>query len=316
MILLVGCGPMAVEYAKVLTAQGRDFIVVGRGIDSAEEFAKKTGKKVITGGLNALISKGRLENIKASIVAVSVEELGKTSLELLQMGVSRILIEKPGVLYAHEIESLKKQIQQTTAEVFIAYNRRFFSSVIQAKKIISDDGGVNSFFFDFTEWAFEIEKLKKAPGVKEKWLIANSSHVIDLAFHIGGRPKEFNAIHAGSINWHPTSAVFVGSGLTLNSVPFSYHANWNSPGRWGLEFNTSKHKIILRPMEKLHVMRRGSIEIDEISVDSTDYNLDMQYKPGLFKQVEVFLQENCNSLCSLNEMIINLEYFNKIAGYK
>ena len=42
------------------------------------------------------------------------------------------------------------------------------------KEIIAEDNGVTSFNFEFTEWSHEIEKLEKAPGVKENWFLANS----------------------------------------------------------------------------------------------------------------------------------------------
>ena len=42
-VLLVGAGNIAVDYAKVLKALNRDFIVVGRGEKSAENFEQKIG---------------------------------------------------------------------------------------------------------------------------------------------------------------------------------------------------------------------------------------------------------------------------------
>ena len=46
MILLVGCGPMAVEYLKVLSDIGSDVTVIGRGDDSARWFEEQTGLSV------------------------------------------------------------------------------------------------------------------------------------------------------------------------------------------------------------------------------------------------------------------------------
>ena len=69
------------------------------------------------------------------------------------------------------------------AKVLIAYNRRFYSSVEKAREIITEDGGIQSCIFEFTEWAHKIIALSKANGVKEHWFLGNSSHVIDLVFH-------------------------------------------------------------------------------------------------------------------------------------
>ena len=42
----------------------------------------------------------------------------------------------------------------------VGFNRRFYSSVLKAKDIIHEDGGVKSFFFEFTEWSHVIAGLK------------------------------------------------------------------------------------------------------------------------------------------------------------
>ena len=44
-VLLIGTGPMAVAYAKVLQGQKIDFQVIGRGVASAQTFYEETGKK-------------------------------------------------------------------------------------------------------------------------------------------------------------------------------------------------------------------------------------------------------------------------------
>ena len=40
----------------------------------------------------------------------------------------------------------------------------------------------------------EIEKLNKVPGIKENWFLGNSTHVVDLAFYLGGKPKQISTI--------------------------------------------------------------------------------------------------------------------------
>jgi predicted dehydrogenase len=316
MILLIGSGPMAVEYARVLKAQNRPFTVIGRGMASGAEFSKKIGQQVITGGLDASISSGRVTRASTAIVAVGVEALYETTKTLLEHGVKRLLIEKPGVMHPHQIGPLREASHKSGAEVYIAYNRRFLSSVRRTREIIEANGGLTSFTFDFTEWGHEIAPLAKASGVKELWVLGNSSHVLDLAFHLGGIPSQINTVQSGEINWHPAGASFVGSGITVKGIPFSYHANWDAPGRWGLELCTRLHKIILRPMEKLQVMRRGSVQIEEMSVDIDDANLDALYKPGLYRQVESFFSEDTGQLCTLDELHAQLGHFCSIAGYK
>ncbi|OQS46747.1 hypothetical protein B0T49_13755 [Chromobacterium violaceum] len=316
MLLLIGSGPMAIEYAKVLKAQAREFLVVGRGVTSADTFTKKTGESVLTGGLDDAIASGRLPRATSAIVSVGVEALYETSVALLKFGVKHLLIEKPGLMRPDQIGPLQEAARLAGARVYIAYNRRFLASVRRAREIIAEDGGLTSFTFDFTEWGHEIKTLTKAPGVKELWALGNSSHVLDLAFHLGGAPKRLHATCAGALDWHPASAVFVGSGVTTADVPFAYHADWDAPGRWGLEFCTRRHKLIFRPMEKLQVMRKGSVQIEELAADEEDARLDAEFKPGLFRQVEAFYAADTGALCTLDELGANLKHFCEIAGYE
>ncbi len=315
MLLLIGTGPMAIEYAKVLKAQNQKFTVIGRGVASADAFTAKTGIPVLAGGLYAVADSGFIDAATSAIVAVGVEALFETTLILLNLGVKKILLEKPGVMYPYQIRPLCEAVEANGARVFIAYNRRFLSSVRGAREIIEADGGLTSFTFDFTEWGHEIETLIKAPGVKENWVLSNSSHVLDLAFHLGGIPKIISTSHAGSLDWHPSAAVFVGSGVSVKNIPFSYHADWSAPGRWGLEFSTLNNKIIFRPMEKLHVMRKGSVQIEEVTVNKQDVIFDTEFKPGLYRQAEAFFSEEYKNLCDINELRSVLEYYCAIAGY-
>ena len=51
-VLLVGAGPMAVAYAKVLAAHGVTPVAVGRGAGSAAAFRAETGFEASEGGLD------------------------------------------------------------------------------------------------------------------------------------------------------------------------------------------------------------------------------------------------------------------------
>ena len=195
----------------------------------------------------------------------------------------------------------------------IAYNRRFYSSVSKAKEIIIEDGGVSSFLFEFTEWSHIIESLQKADGVKEKWLLSNSTHVIDLVFYLCGFPLRLHTLRDREDSWHPSGTVFSGCGQTINGALFSYHADWDAPGRWSVEVLTRKRRIVLCPLEKLEVITKGSVKKESVKLDD---QLDHLYKPGLFLQVNAFINGDFSQLCLLEQQVRNIkEIYNPIAGY-
>jgi predicted dehydrogenase len=311
MYLIVGSGPMAKEYVKPLVDQNVEFLVIGRGVDSSVRFEEETGISVISGGIDNFLASNQ-QKVEGAIVAVGVEALFNTSMSLLSNGITNLLIEKPAGLNISEIDSVAHAAKEKKANVFVAYNRRFFSSVIKAKEIIENDGGVTSFNFELTEWSHVIAPLQKAPGVKEAWFLANTTHVADLAFFLGGKPVEMKTFVRQPIDWHPAGSNFSGAGISDAGALFSYSGNWQSPGRWSVEIMTRKSRLIFKPMESLLIQKIGSIKQEKIELDD---RLDQEYKPGLYLQIQAFLQKKYTDLCSIEEQAEASRKYSDIAGY-
>ncbi|MCE9540507.1 MAG: gfo/Idh/MocA family oxidoreductase [Bacteroidetes bacterium] len=311
-IWLVGTGYMAIEYAKVLKALDVNFVTVGRGEKNAELYKKETGCDAINGGIEKFIeSKPAIPD--GVIIAAGVQELSSITIQLIGFGIKNILVEKPGVCEPTEIDRLASVVNEKDANVLLAYNRRFYSSIIIAEEIIKQDGGITSFNFEFTEWGHEIEKLNKPNIVLQNLFLVNSSHVVDTAFFLGGKPTELSSYIAGSLNWHSRGSRFAGSGITDKNALFSYQADWAAPGRWGIELLTRKHRLVLRPMEILQVQKLGSVAIEQVTIDDS---LDKKYKPGLFLQTKAFINNDYARFCTvkLQQQLIN-EVYKKISGY-
>ena len=309
-IWLVGVGPMGKHYFKVLTGLGVNFDVIGNRHATASSFEQETGCSVHRGGIqNALRN---LDAPDLAIVAVPVGMLAATASALVRGGTKRILLEKPGALTIDELKTLDQSAVEQHCQVYIAYNRRFYESVYLAKNIISEDGGLLSVNFEFSEWAHIIGPLEAPQEIKDKWLIANSSHVIDLVFHLCGYPANWNAWQTGRLAWHGAGARFCGAGITNTGVMFSYGSDWNAPGRWGIELLTAKRRVYLRPLEEIQVGAHGALNPVKLDLSGSD---DFLYKPGLYKQTRAFISGVDDCLCDIQSQIKNVSYFNKIAGY-
>lgn len=307
---LIGAGGMARDYARVLQGLNLSYEVIGRGTDSAVKFEANTSKSVRTGGLADALRADKAP--EKAIVAVGIEQLAPITTELILAGVKRIMVEKPAGFDLAEIESLNQLAEENEISVLLAYNRRFYGSVQQARDAIAEDGGILSAQFEFTEWSHVIEPLVKSAGVKERWLLGNSTHVIDLAFHLIGQPVDWKCWHAGSIKWHSSAARFAGAGITEQKVMFSYHADWQAPGRWGVELLTARRRLILQPMEQLQFMQLGSVKIKTMEPLNS---LDQDYKPGLYRQTQAFMQDDDSLFCTLAEQVKNVRIYSKMAGY-
>lgn len=291
---------MGVEYAKVLKKINHPFHVFTRSEKTALHFKELSGKQASFGDLEKMMSDK--STYDKAIVAVSVEHLKDVALTLMKNGVKEILLEKPGAINVDELQELEVATQTFTSKVYIGYNRRFYESVQKLLSYVTEDKPIRSIHFDFTELSKQIEKNGSTHQLKNNWLLANSSHVIDLAFFIAGKPQVLQSLSTDHLAWHPEAAIFTGSGVTVDDALFSYHANWKSPGRWGIEVMTDQFKFILQPLERLYIMKHNSFEVEEVILQN---HLDTEFKPGLFNQVQAFMTNKIN-LVDLSEQIQNV----------
>ena len=71
-------------------------------------------------------------------------------------------------------------------------------------------------------------------------------------------------------------------------------------------------KLILRPLEKLQILDRGSLVPSFVTLPGEDK--DENFKPGLFEEVRSFLGEQ-NDLCTIKEQLGNFSWYYRIANY-
>lgn len=308
-VLLVGAGPMAIEYAKVLRHLDHRLVVVGRGAESARRFGEAAGVTAGTGPLSEQLA--RLETVpRMAVVSVNAMYLADVTVELARLGVRRILVEKPAALDRAELDALLDVVAETSAEICIGYNRRFLESVRRARDLVIEDGGVLSVTFDFSEPSRRIGSLAKPQRELETWFYGNSTHVIDLALHFAGDCTEADGAIAGAVPWHPDGGVFVGHARAVSGALVSWHANWMGPGRWGVNVVTPERRLILQPLERLRVQDHHSFDEHDIELD---LEIDTAYKPGLLRQVRAFLYgDESEHLATLDEHARKWELYETI----
>ncbi|KPA09279.1 myo-inositol 2-dehydrogenase [Candidatus Magnetomorum sp. HK-1] len=309
---IIGAGQMAIEYAKVLNELNIDYDIIGRGRASAVKFEKKFNKNVYTGGINNYLKKFSNKKPCGCIVAVGLEELSSVTILLIKYGIKNILVEKPGGVYSNQIKQIYNKALNYNANVYISYNRRFYGSTLKALELINKNDGVLSFHFEFTEWIHQIEKLDISPIIKQNWFFVNSTHVIDLAFFLGGSPKNISCyLGSGGGEWNPKTYIFSGSGISKKGALFSYNANWCSAGRWSVEVLTKSNRLILSPLEQLQIIYKASTVSEYVKFDN---DLDTRFKPGLYLQTQAFINNENSNLCTISEQVNNIKYYKQISS--
>lgn len=314
-LLLVGTGNIARDYVKVLRGLTVPFDVIGRSETGCTRFSKETGIKARAGGVQKYSED--LRNYCDAIVAIDASQLADVSCCLMQHGISNILIEKPGGLTRQDFESIVNRQKATGSDVYIAYNRRFYSSVLHAEKMIRAEGGVKSFHFEFTEWPHTVLSAGLPEETLQSWFLCNSTHIVDLAFYLGGLPAEIAVYSKSCLPWTEEKGCYAGAGISQSGALFDYCANWNAPGRWSVEMLTDQHRFIFRPLEKLQIQELKSVEIK--FADTINYGFDLEYKPGLYREVSAFLGlqgEDRNRMKTATQQMEELPLYEQIAGRK
>lgn len=310
-VILFGSDYMAEEYLKVLRAFGCRVSVIGRNQEKAVKLAEKYGATGFGGGVEAL----KNFSPKAAdlvIIASAVESLKEVSCACLEKGYKNILVEKPGALNLFEFQEIKKKIN---ADVIfrIAYNRRFYNSVLILKEKISADGGPVAAFFDFTDREKDIFSSPKSPQVLKRWGLANSTHVIDTAFYLVGLPVELTVMRDGTWERHPSGNVFVGCGKTSECL-FSYFSTWAGGGRWNIEISTKTGRYKLSPLEELQFCKKD--QFSWVNIDMPD-NDDQRHKPGLYKMVKsILIDKDYSNLPDIDQQIDLAKSVNRIFNYE
>lgn len=309
---------MGLEYLKTLAllkVPAERLMLVGRRRAPTAKAAAAFGIPSFThAGLDALSALPRPSH---AIVCVPPQLLPEACRAVLATGCRRILLEKPGALDAGEMAGLAREAARRKAEIFIAYNRRFLPSVRKARQLIEQDGGPLTLHVDFTEIERRLlndRVMKSWPvAVWERLGIANSIHVLDLAFHLAGLPAQTKGWREGALAWHPAGACFAAAGRTRSNALFTAQAAWNGGGSWGIEIATRARRLVLRPLECLAEQRTGRLDTRLLPLSEEPEGL----KPGLQGLVEAFLRDGQGRehLCSARENVDIIRSTERLLGY-
>ncbi|MBI4596919.1 MAG: Gfo/Idh/MocA family oxidoreductase [Candidatus Omnitrophica bacterium] len=310
---VIGYGTMGQQFVQALRALHlRRVRVCSRSPQSIEPLKPLEGLEAISGGFEHLQCRPQPDEL--GIIATPTAFLAAAADRLAALGFRRLLIEKPIALRSDEIERLADRLERQGVDAACAYNRVSYPSFHEARARAAQDGGITSCTYTFTEmikpdWPqrFPAEELRR-------WGIANSLHVMSMAHGLIGWPSTWNGQRAGSLPWHPTGAVFVGSGVSVRGIPFSYHADWGSTGRWSVELHTAVSSYRFCPLEQCF-RRTSALGVwEEVPVAA----FAPEIKVGIVEEVAAMLDPGIRAgvpLMSLRDAAVLTRFGESVFGY-
>ena len=311
---VVGYGAMGTQYVKALQALGLHAIrVCSRSAGSLEALRGLEGIETLAGGFESLESFAQPDEV--GIIATPIATLIPAVARLVSLGFRRLLIEKPVASSSGTIAQLAGELEQQGVEAACAYNRVAYPSFHEVKALAAQDGGITSCTYTFTEMIKPDWPMRYSSDELARWGIANSLHVISMAHGLIGLPGTWTGYRSGALPWHPTGAVFVGCGTSDQGLPFAYHADWGSTGRWSVEVHTRCSSYRLCPLER--VFRRTSATSDWVEVPVRTFA--PQVKAGMTEQVAAMLHPDLRAhlpLVSLRDAAALTSYGEDVFGYE
>ena len=309
--LIIGGGEISKQHILALTKLGvSDITVISDKGKNISAFCNDKKIKLLTGGFEKNLA--NIEKKDLTIIATPIPKILSATEMAIQHDQTNILIEKPGSLFSKELEYASKSLSKF--QIRVGFNRLVYPNFHKLKNLCEKEGGITSCRFTFTERISKIDFKKKMPDVYKRWGISNSLHPISMAFELIGLPKKIYSQQYGNLKWHPTGSLFVGYGLSKQEIPFSYHADWGSGGRWGIEVNTSENSYQLIPLEDLFVCKKDTGVWNQVKFKKSFADI----KQGITEEIAIMLDDDkkyINLLPSLKKTSEYLKTAETIFGY-
>ena len=310
---VVGYGNMGKQYVRALRQLGVRNITVCSKFTELNELPLEVGVRTVTGGYAQLAEKPVSGEL--AIIAIPIEDLCSASSHLLSLGYQKLLVEKPVSLLASEIGALAALVEANGIDAAVAYNRVAYPAFHEVLARVHDEGGITSCTYTFTEFIHRIGPDHFTMDELRRWGIANSLHVMSMAHGLIGLPRTWSSYRNGAVSWHPSGSVFVGAGTSDEGIPFSYHADWGSTGRWSVEVHTKGASYRLCPLEKAFRKVSATGDWEELPIEAVDPDT----KVGFVEQVAAMLSDpsaRIIELPTLNETFRLTRFAEELFGYE
>ena len=232
--------------------------------------------------------------ISVAIVGVSVGSTYQVCKNVFNL-FDFCLVEKPAGYNYEESKKIYSLPKKKNLKVFVALNRRFYSSSLSLHNLLHKAKGTRVVNILDYENTFSI-KSAHPKKIIDNWMFSNSIHMIDYAnFICRGRlisikknifSKQKKLIHL----------IYSSGDICI------YQSIWERPGPWTVTVSTNKFYFKLDPLEELSFRTTNSYKYNLIPRD----NHDKTYKPGFYKQAGDFIKAirgKPHNLVSLNKSL-------------
>ncbi len=279
-VAVVGAGSMAREHLRSFADVPG---VVLTGIHSrtrarAESLSSEFGVEQVCDSVEELYDRTR-----AHLVVVTVPELAMNAVSRICFSCPwTVLLEKPAGYNLSDAEEIAAAAHATNKAVFVALNRRLYSSTQAAIDDLASDTAAPRYICvqDQQDQAAALAAGQPS-AVVENWMYANSVHTIDYLRTFGrGRITSVRPV----FRWTPDRPGVVVSEIGFDSGDIGiYEGIWNGPGPWAVTVTTCARRWEMRPLEQASYQKRGERTLHPVEV----HPWDKKFKAGFRRQAQL-----------------------------
>ena len=279
-IVLIGSGKAGNYHAKVLSSIENLHIygVMNSGKKDPVEFRNKYKIPNWIVDINKVQKK-----IDAFIIASSSKVTLQVVSLLCKLNIP-MLIEKPLGISSIESKKIISYLKGNDLN-FVGFNRRFYSSVLEAQKYINYLGDPISIHVDAPEPLTSLIERGRSENEISNRLLENTSHALDiLTLFFGEHTDLINFDHNSKRN--SIKIDFMSLIKFRNNKTASFISHWGSPGNWIIKIFGEDYQINLNLTRNYAEINSKELGIKKINSDIDDE----KFKIGIMKQNYYFLK--------------------------
>lgn len=277
---IIGAGGMAKQHLEVIRAiEGIEVVAItSRTRSKAEALAGEYKIPAVFDDAKSLVKSAQPD---ALMVLVSCEQMYSVACEALQYRVP-LFLEKPAGMVPEENKKLAELARECGIRSMVGFNRRYYSIFHKGIGIIKQHGPLFGVHVEGHERMWLKNESSLASNVRANWIFANSIHTIDLLRFFGGDIKSIHSIAQRRLG-EARGDQFAAIAEFDSGAIGQYSAHWYSPGGWRAVLYGDGVTVEFEPLEKGTWMGKDFVS-HEIEPDE----VDIKYKPGLYRQMEAF----------------------------
>jgi predicted dehydrogenase len=282
-VAVIGAGAIADDHLKCLRSFSNVELVgiANRSGHNLHHYAEKYGIRSAYTDWQVMLDRTSPD---AVWIITSIESLPGISEEVISRG-HHCFIEKPVSLYSGDIKKLADLADQKKVKAMVGFNRRFYYPILQSWLLSKTAGSLCGMHIEVNEDLCRVkEKGRHSPNVIDRWVVANSIHLIDLLDLFGGSVDVQNIIRTRHDNSDGMSFhlhAYMRGGQAIGSI----RGDWASPRSNSINIRLEDMLINYNGLTKAEIICKNSGS-NFIMPD----RYDRQFKMGFWRQTDYFIK--------------------------